>query len=170
MSSLKSLFGPIAGLSVCTNYPEHISNQKRDIATRSRRELTLLSRAQMACLHSTVIPSVRSVVRPSQLMSGVCSSISGARTNAKAVWDEPEQRLDCRDFPSDGSPAAPLCGATVKDAGRGVSQGHQASTPRPTWVMSLASGSGTWRSVAFRNRTQMHFRQNRQEGVLWALF
>ena len=166
MSSLKSLFDPNAGLSVCTKHPEHISNEQRDFATMSRPKLTLLSRAEMACLHSTVMPSVRSVVRPSQLMSGVCSSISGARTNAKAVWDEPEQWLDCRDFPSDRSPAAPLCGATVKDAGRGVSQGHQASTPRPTWVMSMAVAFGTWRSVAFRNRTQMHFRQNRQEGVL----
>ena len=171
MPSLRSLFDANAGLSVCTKHPEHISNEQRDFATMSRPKLTLLSRAEMACLHSTVMPSVRSVVRPSQLMSGVCSSISGARTNAKAVWDEPEQRLDCRDFPSDGSPAAPLCGATVKDAGRGVSQGHQASTPRPTWVMSLASGSGTWRSVAFWEPNPNPDEANyRQEGVLWALF
>ena len=169
-SFLKSFFDAIAGLSVCINGPEQASNQKCGLVTRSRRILTLLSRAQMACLHSTVMPSVRSVVRPSQLMSGVCSSISGARTNAKAVWDEPEQRLDCRDFPSDGSPAAPLCGATVKDAGRGVSQGHQASTPRPTWVMSMAVAFGTWRSVAFRNRTQMDIEAKRQEDGFWALF
>ena len=169
-SFLKSFFDAIAGLSVCINGPEQASNQKCGLVTRSRRILTLLSRAQMACLHSTVMPSVRSVVRPSQLMSGVCSSISGARTNAKAVWDEPEQRLDCRDFPSDRSPAAPLCGATVKDAGRGVSQGHQASTPRPTWVMSLASGSRTWRSVAFWEPNPNPDEPDRQEGVLWAFF
>ena len=150
VSSSKSFFGAYAGLSVCTNYPEHISNQKRDIATRSRRELTLLSRAQMACLHSTAMSSICWVIRPSRLVFGVFASIPGARTNATPVRDEPQQRLNGRDLPSDGSPMAPMCGATVKDAGRGVSQGHQASTPRPTWVMSLASGSGTWRSVAFR--------------------
>ena len=166
MSSSKSFFDVNAGLSVCTNGGEQFSNKQRDSATRSRHELTSLSRAQMPCLPRTTMPSVRWILRPFQLMSGVFSSISGARTNAKAVWDEPEQRLDCRDFPSDGSPAAPLCGATVKDAGRGVSQGHQASTPRPTWVMSLASGSGTWRSVAFENRNQMEIQPFGQEGLI----
>ena len=114
-SFLKSFFDAIAGLSVCINGPEQASNQKCGLVTRSRRILTLLSRAQMACLHSTAMPSVRSVLRPSQLMSGVCSSISGARTNAKAVWDEPEQRLDCRDVPSDGSPVDQMRGASHTD-------------------------------------------------------
>ena len=114
-SSSKSFFDANAGISVCMKHPEHISNEQRDIAMMSRPKLTLLSRAQMACLHSTVMPSVRSVVRPSQLMSGVCSSISGARTNAKAVWDEPEQRLDCRDVPSDGSPVDQMRGASHTD-------------------------------------------------------
>ena len=112
--SSKSFYDANAGLSICTKHPEHISNEQRDFATRLGRKLTLLSRAEMACLHSTVMPSVRSVVRPSQLMSGVYSSIPGARTNAKAVRDEPEQRLDCRDVPSDGSPVDPMRGATVK--------------------------------------------------------
>ena len=107
VSSLKSFFGPIAGLSVCANYPEHISNQKRDIATTLRRKLTLLSRAQMACLHSTAMSSIRWVLRPSRLIFGVVASISGARTNAKPVRDEPQQRLNGRESPSDGSRAAP---------------------------------------------------------------
>ena len=149
-SFLKSLFGPIAGLSVCANYHEHISNQKRGSATRLRRKLTLLSRAQMACLHSTAMSSIRWVLRPSRLIFGVVASISGARTNAKPVQDEEQQRLDRRESPSDGSRAAQMCGATVKGAGRGVSQGHQASTPRPIWVMSMAVAFRTWRSVAFR--------------------
>ena len=166
MSLSKSFFGAYAGLSVCTNYPEHISNQKRDIATRSRRELTLLSRAQMACLHSTAMSSIRWVLRPSRLVIGVCASIRGARTNAKPVQDEEQQRLDRRESPSDGSRAAQMCGATVKGAGRGVSQGHQASTPRPTWVMSLASGSATWRSVAFWEPNPNPDEPDRQEGVL----
>ena len=150
VSSSKSFFGAYAGLSVCTNYPEHISNKKRESATRSRRKLTLLSRAQMACLHSTAMSSIRWVLRPSRLVIGVCASIRGARTNAKPVQDEEQQRLDRRESPSDGSRAAQMCGATVKGAGRGVSQGHQASTPRPIWVMSMAVAFRTWRSVAFR--------------------
>ena len=166
VSSLKSLFGANAGLSVCTKHPEHISNQKRGSATGLRRKLTLVSRAEMACLHSSAVPSIRWVLRPSQLIFGVCASIQGARMNATPVWDEPQQRLNGRDLPSDRSPAAPMCGATVKDAGRGVSWGHLPSTSRPIWVMSIASGSGTWRSVAFQNRTQMEIRPNRQEGVL----
>ena len=123
---------------------EHISNQIRELATRSSRKLTLLSRAEMACLHSTVMSSIRWVLRPSQLVLGVFASIPGARTNAKPVRDEPQQRLDCRDLPSDGSPMAPIHGAEVKLAGRGVSRGHLPSTPRPMWVMSIAPGSGTW--------------------------
>ena len=159
----KSFFGAIAGLSVCANYPEHISNQKRDIATTLRRKLTLLSRAQMACLHSTAMSSIRWVLRPSRLIFGVVASISGARTNAKPVRDEEQQRLDGRESPSDGSRAAPMCGATVKDAGRGVSRGHQASTPSPIWVMSMAVAFGTWQLVAFRNRNQMDIEAKRQE-------
>ena len=166
VSSSKSFFGAYAGLSVCTNYPEHISNQKRDIATRSRRELTLLSRAQMACLHSTAMSSICWVMRPSRLVFGVFASIPGAKASRNRVKDEEQQRLDCRDLPSDRSPAAPSRGATVKEAGRRVSRGHLPSTARPTWVMSSASGSGTWRSVAFRNRTQMAIRQNEQEGLI----
>ena len=150
VSSSKSFFGAYAGLSVCTNYPEHISNQKRESSTRSRRELTLLSRAPMVCLHSTAMSSIRWVLRPSRLVIGVCASIRGARTNAKPVQDEEQQRLDRRESPSDGSRAAQMCGATVKGAGRGVSQGHQASTPRPIWVISMAVAFRTWRSVAFR--------------------
>ena len=163
VSSLKSFFDPIAGLSVCTNYPEHISNQKRGSAKRLRRKLTLLSRAQMACLHSTAMSSIRWVLRPSRLIFGVVASISGARTNAKPVRDEPQQRLNGRESPSDGSRAAPMCGATVKDAGRGVSRGHQASTPSPIWVMSMAVAFGTWQLVAFRNRNQMDIEAKRQE-------
>ena len=150
VSSSKSFFGPIAGLSVCTKHPEHISNQKRGSATRLRRKLTLLSRAEMACLHSTAMSSIRWVLRPSRLIFGVVASISGARTNAKPVRDEEQQRLNCRESPSDGSRAAPVCGATVKYAGRGVSRGHQASTPSPIWVMSMAVAFGTWQLVAFR--------------------
>ena len=166
MSSSKSFFGANAGLSVCTNYPEHISNQKRGSATISRRKLTLLRRAEMACLHSTAVPSICWVIRPSWLILGVFASVRGAKASEKRVTDERQQQLDGRESPSDGSRAAPMCGATVKDAGRGVSQGHQASTPRPIWVMSIASGSGRWRSVAFQKRTQMEIRPNRQEGVL----
>ena len=99
VSSSKSFFGAYAGLSVCTNYPEHISNQKRDIATALRRKLTLISRAQMVCLHSTAMSSIRWVLRPSQLIFGVCASIQGARMNATPVWDEPQQRLNGRDLP-----------------------------------------------------------------------
>ena len=108
VSFLKSFFDAIAGLSVCTNGPEQASNQKCGLVTRSRRILTLLSRAQMACLHSTAMSSIRWVIRPSRLVSGVFASISGARTNAKPVRDEEQQRLDCRDLPSDGSPVAPI--------------------------------------------------------------
>ena len=144
VSSSKSFFGANAGLSVCINYPEHISNQKRGSVTRSRRMLTLPSRAEMACLHSTAMSSICWVIRPAWLVFGVFASIPGARTNAKPVRDEPQQRLDCRDFPSDGSPAARMCGATVKDAGREVSWGHLPSTSRPIWVMSMAVAFGTW--------------------------
>ena len=166
MSLSKLFFGANTGLSVCTSYPEHISNQKRESATRSRRKLTSVSRAEMACLHSTAMSSIRWVIRPSRLVFGVFASIPGARTNAKPVRDEPQQRLDGRDLPFDGSPVAPIRGAGVKEAGRGVSRGHLPSTPRPIWVMSIASGSGRWRSVAFQKRTQMEIRPNRQEGVL----
>ena len=155
MSSSKSFFGANAGLSVRTNYPEHISNQKRESATRSRRKLTLVSRAEMACLHSSAVPSIRWVIRPVRLIFGVFASMTGAGASGKRVTDEQQQRLDCRDLPSDGSPVAPIHGAEVKQVGRGVSRGHLPSTPRPTWVMSIASRSGTWRSVAFRNRKQI---------------
>ena len=144
VSSLKSLFGPIAGLSVCANYPEHISNQKRDIATTLRRKLTLLSRAQMACLHSTAMSSICWVIRPSQLVFGVFASMRGAKASEKRVTDERQQRLNGRDLPSDGSPVAPIRVAGVKEAGRGGSRGHLPSTPRPIWVMSIASGSSSW--------------------------
>ena len=165
-SFLKSFFDAIAGLSVCINGPEQASNQKCGLATRSRRILTLLSRAQMACLHSTAMSSIRWVIRPSRLVLGVFASISGARTNAKPVRDEEQQRLDRRESPSDGSRAAPICGATVKGAGRGVSQGHQASTPRPIWVMSMAVAFRTWRSVAFWEPNPNPDEPDRQEGVL----
>ena len=170
MSSSKSFFGAYAGLSVCTNYTEHISNQKRESAMRSRRKLTLLSRAEMACLHSSAVPSIRWVIRPVRLIFGVFASMTGAGASEKRVTDEQQQRLDCRDLPSDGSRVAPIRGAGVKEAGRGVSRGHLPSTPRPIWVMSIASGSGRWRSVAFQKRTQMEIRPNRQEGVLRAYF
>ena len=166
VSSLKSLFGPIAGLSVCANYPEHISNQERGSATRWRRKVTLLSWAKMACLHSSAVPSICWVIRPSWLILGVFASVRGAKASEKRVTDGPQQRLDGHDLPSDGSRVAPIRGAGVKEAGRGVSRGHLPSTPRPIWVMSLASRSATWRSVAFQNRTQMDIEPNRQEGVL----
>ena len=166
MSSSKSFFGAYAGLSVCTNYPEHISNQQCGSTTIWRRKLILLSRAQMACLHSTAMSSIRWVLRPSRLVIGVCASIRGARTNAKPVQDEEQQRLDRRESPSDGSRAAQMCGATVKGAGRGVSQGHQASTPRPIWVMSMAVAFRTWRSVAFWEPNPNPDEPDRQEGVL----
>ena len=150
VSSLKSLFDPNAGLSVCTKHPpEHISNQKRGSATRSRRKLTLPSRAQMACLHSTAISSICWMIRPSRLIFGVLASMRGAKASEKRVTDGPQQRLECRDLPSDGSRVAPIRGAGVNEAGRGGARGHLPSTPRPIWVMSIASGSGTWRSVAF---------------------
>ena len=164
--SSKSFFDANAGLSVCTKHPEHISNEQRDFATMSRPKLTLLSRAQMACLHSTAMSSIRWVLRPLQLVIGVCASIRGARTNAKPVQDEEQQRLDRRESPSDGSRAAQMCGATVKGAGRGVSQGHQASTPRPIWVMSMAVAFRTWRSVAFWEPNPNPDEPDRQEGVL----
>ena len=170
MSSSKSFFGAYAGLSICTNYPEHISNQKRESATRSRRKLTLVSRAEMACLHSSAVPSICWVIRPSWLIFGVFASVRGAKASEKRVRDGPQQRLDGHDLPSDGSRVAPIRGAGVKEAGRGVSRGHLPSTPRPIWVMSIASGSGRWRSVAFQKRTQMEIRPNRQEGVLRAYF
>ena len=166
MSSSKSFFGAYAGLSVCTKHPEHISNQKRESATRSRRKLTLLSRAQMACLHSTAMPSIRWVIRPSRLVLGVFASISGAKASRNRVKDEEQQRLDCRDLPSAGSSSAPIRAAGVKEAGRGVSRDHLPSTPRPTWVMSLASGSRTWRSVAFWEPNPNPDEPDRQEGVL----
>ena len=166
MSSSKSFFGANAGLSVCTNYHEHISNKKRGSATRLRRKLTLVSRAEMACLHSSAVPSICWVIRPSRLIFGVFASVRGAKASEKRVRDGPQQRLDGHDLPSDGSRVAPIRGAGVKEAGRGVSRGHLPSTPRPIWVMSLASRSATWRSVAFQNRTQMDIEPNRQEGVL----
>ena len=168
--SSKSFFDANAGLSVCTKHPEHISNEQRDFATMSRPKLTLLSRAQMACLHSTVMSSIRWALRPSQLVLGVFASIPGAKASRNRVKDEEQQRLDCRDLPSDGSSAAPIRGAGVKEAGRGVSRGHLPSTPRPTWVMSLASGSRTWRSVAFWEPNPNPDEPDRQEGVLWAFF
>ena len=164
--SPKSFFDANAGLSVCTNVPEHISNQERGSATRWRRKVTLLSWAEMACLHSSAVPSICWVIRPSWLIIGVFASVRGAKASEKRVTDEQQQRLDCRDLPSDGSRVAPIRGAGVKEAGRGVSRGHLPSTPRPIWVMSIASGSGRWRSVAFQKRTQMEIRPNRQEGVL----
>ena len=108
VSSSKSFFGAYAGLSVCTNYPEHISNQKRESATRSRRKLTLLSRAEMACLHSSAVPSIRWVIRPVRLIFGVFASMTGAGASEKRVTDEQQQRLDGRDLPSDGSRVAPI--------------------------------------------------------------
>ena len=144
VSQLKSFFGPIAGLSVCANYPEHISNQKRDIATTLRRKLTLISRAQMVCLHSTAMSSIRGVLRPSQLVLGVVASMRGDKASENRVTGEEQQRLDCRDLPSDGSPGSDARGATVKEAGRGVSRGHLPSTSRPIWVISIASGSSSW--------------------------
>ena len=150
VSSSKLFFGANTGLSVRTNYPEHISNQKRGSATRSRRKPTLLRRAEMACLHSTAVPSIRWVIRPVRLIFGVFASMTGAGASEKRVTDEQQQRLDCRDLPSDGSPGSDARGATVKEAGRGVSRGHQALTPRQTWVMSSASGFATCQSVAFR--------------------
>ena len=82
VSSLKSLFDANAEFGVCTNYAEHIINQKRESAARLRGKLTLLSRAQMACLHSTAMSSICWVIRPSRLVFGVFASIPGARTNA----------------------------------------------------------------------------------------
>ena len=118
VSSSKSFFGAYAGLSVCTNYPEHISNQKRESATRSRRKLTLLSRAEMACLHSSAVPSIHWVIRPMRLIFGVFASMTGAGASEKRVTDEQQQRLDCCDLPSDGSRVAPIRGA-----GRTISGG-----------------------------------------------
>ena len=162
-SFLKSFFDAIAGLSVCINGPEQASNQKCGLVTRSRRILTLLSRAQMACLHSTALSSICWMIRPSRLIFGVLASMRGAKASEKRVTDGPQQRLECRDLPSDGSRVAPMRGVGVNKAGRGVSWGHLPSTPRPTWVMSIASGSGRWRSVAFWNRKQMEILANRQD-------
>ena len=107
VSSSKSFFGANAGISAYANYPEHISNQQRNPATISRRKLTLVSRAEMACLHSTAVPSIRWVIRPSWLILGVFSSVRGAKASEKRVTDEQQQRLDGRDLPSDGSRVAP---------------------------------------------------------------
>ena len=107
VSSSKSFFGANAGLSVCTNYPEHVGNQERGSATRSRRKLTLLSRAEMACLHSTAVPSIRWLIRPVRLIFGVFASMPGAAASETRVTDEQQQRLDGRDLPSDGSRVAP---------------------------------------------------------------
>ena len=139
VSSSKSFFGAYAGISVRTNYPEHTSNNKRESATRSRRKLTLLSRAEMACLHSSAVPSIWWVIRPSWLILGVFASVRGDQASEKRVTDGPQQRLDGRDLPSDDSRLAPIRGAGVTKAGRGVSRGHQALTPPPTWVMSSAA-------------------------------
>ena len=166
MSSSKSFFGAYAGLSVCTNYPEHISNQERGSATRWRRKVTLLSWAEMACLHSSAVPSICWVIRPSWLILGVFASVRGAKASEKRVTDGPQQRLECRDLPSDGSRVAPMRGVGVNKAGRGVSWGHLPSTSRPIWVMSIASRSGTWRSVAFWEPNPNPDEPNRQEGVL----
>ena len=133
-------------------------------------EAHLLSRAQMACLHSTAMPSIRWVIRPSRLVLGVFASISGARTNAKPVQDEEQQPLDGRESPSDGSRAAQIRGAGVKGAGCGVSRGHLPSTPCPIWVMSMAVAFGTWQLVAFSEQKANPDEPNRQEGVLWAFF
>ena len=129
--SSKSFFDANAGLSVCTKHPEHISNEQRDFATMSRPKLTSLSRAEMACLHSTAMSSIRWVLRPLQLVLGVVASIRGAAASESRVKDEEPQRLDGRESPSDGSSAAPIRGAGVKEAGRGVSMGPSAidSTP-----------------------------------------
>ena len=143
-SFLKSFFDAIAGLSVCINGPEQASNQKCGLATRSRRILTLLSRAQMACLHSTALSSICWMIRPSRLIFGVLAPMRGAKASENRATDEKQQRLDCRDLPSDGSPGSDARGATVKEAGRGVSRGHLPSTSRPIWVMSIASGSSSW--------------------------
>ena len=92
VSSLKSFFDPNAGLSVCTKHPEHISNEQRDFATRLGRKLTLLSRAEMACLHSTAMSSIRWVIRPSRLVFGVFSSIRGANANDQTRVPDEQQR------------------------------------------------------------------------------
>ena len=170
MSSPKSFFDANAGLSVCTNCPDHISNQKRGSATRSRRKLTLVNRVEMVCLHSSAVPSICWVIRPSWLIIGVFASVRGAKASEKRVTDEQQQRLDCRDLPSDGSPVAPIHGAEVKQVGRGVSRGYLPSTPRPIWVMSIASRSGTWRSVAFWEPNPNPDEPNRQEGSFWPYF
>ena len=125
----------------------------------------LAARPEM--VNSLMTPdSICWVIRPSWLIFGVFASMTGAGASEKRVTDEQQQRLDCRDLPSDGSRVAPIRGAGVREAGRGVSRGHLPSTPRPIWVMSIASGSGTWRSVAFQKRNQMEIEPNRQEGVL----
>ena len=90
--SSKSFFDANAGLSVCTKHPEHISNEQRDFATRLGRKLTLLSRAEMACLHSTVMSSIRWVLRPSRLVFGVFSSIRGANANDQTRVPDEQQR------------------------------------------------------------------------------
>ena len=98
---------------------------KTRISTRSRRKLTLLSRAEMACLHSSAaVPSIRWVIRPVRLIFGAFASMTGAGASEKRVMDEQQQRLDCRESPSDGSRVAPIRGAGVKETGRGVSRGH----------------------------------------------
>ena len=98
----------------------------------------------MACLQSSAMSSIRWVLRPSRLVFGVFASMRGAKASENRVTDEEQQRLDCRDLPSDGSPGSDARGATVKEAGRGVSRGHLPSTSRPIWVMSIASGSSSW--------------------------
>ena len=107
VSSYKSFFGANAGISAYANYPEHISNQQRNPATISRRKITLLSRAEMACLHSTAVPSIRWLIRPVRLIFGVFASMPGAAASETRVTDEQQQRLDGRDLPSDGSRVAP---------------------------------------------------------------
>ena len=92
VSSSKSFFDANAGLSVCTKHPEHISNEQRDFATMSRPKLTSLSRAEMACLHSTVMSSIRWVLRPSRLVFGVFSSIRGANANDQTRVPDEQQR------------------------------------------------------------------------------
>ena len=112
--SSKSFFDANAGLSVCTNYPEHISNQERGSATRWRRKVTLLSWAEMACLHSSAVPSIRWVIRPVRLIFGVFASMAGAGASEKRVTDEQQQRLDGRESPSDGSRVAPFLRASCE--------------------------------------------------------
>ena len=108
VSPSKSFFGANAGISVSTNYPEHDSNHEHGLATIWRRKVTLLSRAEMACLHSSAVPSICWVIRPSWLIFGVFVSMRGDKASGNRVTDEQQQRLDGRDLPSDESRVAPI--------------------------------------------------------------